>query len=57
VLAPCCDTVGAKVHRLETFDTWALAEDCAAGYSGFRAEEVRAELRRYQLRSASYCAL
>ncbi len=57
MLAPCCDTVGAKVHRLETFDTLALAEDWAAGYSGFRAEEVRAELRRYQLRSASYCAL
>jgi len=42
-----------KVHQLETFDTLALAKDWAAGYSGFRAEEVRAELRRYQLRCAS----
>ena len=53
--AYCC--LRAKVHQLETFDTLALAEHWAAGYSGFRTEEVRAELRRYQLRCASYRTL
>ena len=47
------DYLRSKVHQLETFDTLALAENSAAGYGGFRADEVRAELRRYQLRRPS----
>jgi hypothetical protein len=46
--------VRSNSYRLEMFENWALAEYWMADYSGFGAEEIRAELRQYQMRRASY---
>jgi hypothetical protein len=46
-----------NAYHLEIFETLAHAETWAAEYCGFRAGEVRAELRRYNARRATYLAI
>jgi len=46
--------IRADCYSLEIFETFEDAEDWADTYTGFRAEEVRAELRRFYLRKQTY---
>jgi hypothetical protein len=46
----------STTYQLEIFEDWTQLETWAASYAGFRAGELRAELRRYQMRRASYDA-
>jgi hypothetical protein len=50
------DYLYANAYHLEMFETLAHAETWAADYNGFRAGEVRAELRRYRQRRDSFFA-
>lgn len=48
--------IKSDCYNLEIFETVEDAEDWAEAYSSFRAEEVRAELRRYMTRKAEQLA-